>query len=317
MKRSKLYFLLIMIMCLFSGCMRNDNNIATSKETESEITGGSTSAKAIDNESNKESTEESAVKLSDFINPEGNTLFNRFITPEGYKRVEAEKGSFADFIGNYPLEPDGTPVHYFDKREKGGDVHAAVFSMEVAEEDLQQCADSIMRIYAEYMYKSGNEDKISFKFVDGFVCDYNHWKQGYRVKFVDDKPYWEKKTDADNSEETFKKYLRIVFAYSSTLSMEKEARSVLLSDIQAGDIFIKAGSPGHVVMVVDVCKNADGEKAFLLAQGFMPAQSFHVIKNPKHPNDPWYYEKEITYPFITQNYSFPEGSLMRPVYLEE
>ena len=174
-----------------------------------------------------------------------------------------------------------------------------------------------MRIYAEYLYKNGKYDRISFHFVDGFVCDFSHWSQGYRVKFSGDTPNWQKTADPDLGEESFKKYLRIVFAYSSTLSMEKEARSVLLSDIQAGDIFIKAGSPGHVVMVVDVCKNADGEKAFLLAQGFMPAQSFHVIKNPKHPNNPWYYEKEITYPFITQNYSFPEGSLMRPVYLEE
>ena len=305
-----------MMIFLFSGCMRNDNNTITSKETESEITGDSTSAKAIDNESKKESAEESAVKLSDFINPEGNTLFTRFITPEGYKRVEAAKGSFTDFIGNYLLEPDGTPVYYFDKREKSGDGHAAVFSMEVGEEDLQQCADSVMRIYAEYLYKSGNEDRISFKFVDGFVCDYNHWKQGYRVKFVDDKPYWEKKTDADNSEETFKKYLRIVFAYSSTLSMENESTPVDMSELQVGDIFIKGGSPGHVVMVADICENEAGEKAFLLAQGFMPAQSFHIIKNPAHSEDPWYYESEVKYPFRTQSYTFDEGSLRRLSYLD-
>lgn len=140
-----------MMIFLFSGCMRNDMNTTTSKETESTITADSTSAKAIDNESKKESSKESTVQFSDFINVEGNTIFTRFITPKGYKRVETAEGSFADFIGNYPLEPDGTPVYYFDKREKGGDGHAAVFSMEVGEEDLQQCADSIMRIYAEYL----------------------------------------------------------------------------------------------------------------------------------------------------------------------
>lgn len=316
MKKSKLFFLLIMMMCLFSGCKRNDNNTITSKGTESTTTKDSTSAKAIDNESKEENTEESAVKLSDFINPEGNTLFTRFITPKGYKRVEADEGSFADFIGNYTLEPDGTPVYYFDKREKGGEGHAAVFSMEVAEEDLQQCADSIMRIYAEYLYKSGRHDKISFHFVDGFVCDYNHWKQGYRVKFVDDKPHWEQVALSDDSEETFKKYLRIVFSYSSTLSMENESRPVDISELKVGDIFIKGGSPGHVVMVADICENEAGEKAFLLAQGFMPAQSFHIIKNPAHSEDPWYYESEVKYPFRTQEYTFGEGSLKRLNYLD-
>nr|WP_298054792.1 DUF4846 domain-containing protein [uncultured Lachnoanaerobaculum sp.] len=316
MKRNKFYLLLTMMICICWGCKSKNMNSITSEEAESTITGDNIVVEANNNESREESPEESAVKLSDFINPEGNTIFTRFITPKGYKRVETAEGSFADFIGNYPLEPDGTPVYYFDKREKGGDGHAAVFSMEVGEEDLQQCADSIMRIYAEYLYKSGNEDRISFKFVDGFVCDYNHWKQGYRVKFADDKPYWEKKTDADNSEETFKKYLRIVFAYSSTLSMEKEARPTDISELQVGDIFIKGGSPGHVVMVADICENEAGEKAFLLAQGFMPAQSFHIIKNPAHSEDPWYYESEVKYPFRTQSYTFDEGSLRRLSYLD-
>ena len=316
MKRNKLYLLLFMMIFIFSGCMIKNENITTSEEAESTITGDNIVVEANNNESKEESTEESVVKLSDFINPEGNTLFTRFITPKGYKRMGAAEGSFAEFIGNYLLEPNGTPVYYFDKREKGGEGHAAVFSMEVAEEDLQQCADSIMRIYAEYLYKSGKYDKISFHFVDGFVCDFNHWKQGYRVKFADDKPYWDQVASADDSEETFKKYLRIVFAYSSTLSMENEARHIDISELKVGDIFIKGGSPGHVVMVADICENEAGEKAFLLAQGFMPAQSFHIIKNPAHSEDPWYYENEVKYPFRTQNYTFDEGSLKRLDYLE-
>jgi hypothetical protein len=72
-------------------------------------------------------------------------------------------------------------------------------------------------------------------------------------------------TSEDSSYDCFKKYLRIVFAYASTLSLYNESKSIELSNIQIGDIFIKAGSPGHVVMVVDVCENKEGKKAFLLA----------------------------------------------------
>ena len=310
----KTIIMLAFVLFLFSACGSIQSK---SRSENSEDVVKKTDIKEVYTESEITEGTEKLPEYSDFIVPNGNTVLERFIPPKDYKRSVSEEGGFASFLRTYILEPDGTPVYYFDGKRKGGEGHAAVFSMEVGEEDLQQCADSIMRIYAEYLYKNGKYDRISFHFVDGFVCDFSHWSQGYRVKFSGDTPNWQKTADPDLGEESFKKYLRIVFAYSSTLSMEKEARSVLLSDIQAGDIFIKAGSPGHVVMVVDVCKNADGEKAFLLAQGFMPAQSFHVIKNPKHPNDPWYYEKEITYPFITQNYSFPEESLMRPVYLEE
>lgn len=76
----------------------------------------------------------------------------------------------------------------------------------------------------------------------------------------------------------------------------------------------EGGSPGHVVMIVDVCENGQGEKAFLLAQGYMPAQEFHVLKNPAHEENPWYYESEITYPLQTPEYIFSEGSLWRLSY---
>ena len=107
--------------------------------------------------------------------------------------------------------------------------------------------------------------------------------------------------------------MRMVFAYSSTLSMERESKKIEAKDIQIGDIFIQGGSPGHVVMIVDVCVKEDGKKAFLLAQGFMPAQDFHIIKNPRH-DDSWYYEDEVIYPFTTIGYTFKEGSLKRLDY---
>lgn len=106
----------------------------------------------------------------------------------------------------------------------------------------------------------------------------------------------------------------MVFAYSGTLSMETEAKKIKKTSIHTGDIFIKGGSPGHVVMVTDTCINKNGKKAFLLAQGYMPAQEFHVLKNPSHEENPWYYEEEIKFPFITPEYTFDKGSLKRLNY---
>ena len=96
--------------------------------------------------------------------------------------------------------------------------------------------------------------------------------------------------------------------------MQSEASPISIDELQIGDVFLKGGSPGHVVMVVDICQNEKGEKAFLLAQGYMPAQEFHIVKNPLHENDPWYYEEEVQFPFRTQAYTFPEGSFRRLQY---
>jgi hypothetical protein len=106
----------------------------------------------------------------------------------------------------------------------------------------------------------------------------------------------------------------MVFAYAGTVSMKQESQKTTLKKLQVGDIFIQSGSPGHVVMVADICENAEGKKAFLLAQGYMPAQQFQLLKNPAHEDDPWYYEDEVTYPFQTPEYTFEKGSLRHLEY---
>ena len=80
--------------------------------------------------------------------------------------------------------------------------------------------------------------------------------------------------------------------------------------MKIGDIFIKGGTPGHCVIIVDMCENDKGEKMFLLAQGYMPAQQIHVLKNPESKS-PWYSVKDLKYPFKTPEFTFEDNSLKR------
>ena len=96
--------------------------------------------------------------------------------------------------------------------------------------------------------------------------------------------------------------------------MENEAQPTDANSIEVGNVFLKGASPGHVVMVVDVCVNEEGKVAFLLAQGYMPAQMFHVLKNETSEDGVWYYVDDISYPFSTPEYTFEEGSLKKLIY---
>lgn len=250
------------------------------------------------------------------INPEGKTLQERVAPPLGYERREAKRDSLAAFLRKYPLKRAGKPVLLYNGEEKGNqDVHVAVFKLPLEKEDLQQCADTVMRVYAEYFWKTDQKERISFRFVDGFQAEYSKWRSGYRIRAGEARSSWVPGGARDDSYENFKKYLRMVFAYAGTLSMEQESKKIKLSEAATGDIFLYAGSPGHVVMVVDVCRSSDGKKAFLLGQGFMPAQEFHLLKNPLHEDDPWYYLDEVSYPLQTPEYSFEKGSFRRLEYL--
>jgi hypothetical protein len=238
----------------------------------------------FDMPNNKENTEIS------YINKEGMTIKDRYLPIEGYTRTEHAEGSFAEFLGNQKLKPYGEKVLYYDGREKSSNgIYDSVFDVDIGNRDLHQCADAIMLLRAEYMYSQGQYDKICFNFVSGFKAEYYMWMDGYRIDVQGNNVEYYKAKEPSNSYEDFRKYMDMVFAYSGTLSLEKELVSISIDNINIGDVFIVGGSPGHAVIVVDMAVNSSGEKIFLLAQSYMPAQQTQILINPMDEDiSPWY-----------------------------
>lgn len=305
--------ILLLGIGLFAACGKEEEPIIIQPVPDIIISGTSDAAESTD--TNFSETESGAGEDTLFINPEGQSLETRILPPDGYMRQEPEEGSLLEYLRTFPVKEDGSPVLFYNGREKWNqDAHVAVLNLPIEAHDLQQCADSIMRMYAEYFLASGQPERISFHFTNGFEAEYSKWRDGQRIKVDGNQVSWVSSAGYDDSYETFVKYMRMVFSYAGTLSMDAEAEPITVEEMQPGDVFIKGGSPGHAVMVVDVCENEQGERAFLLAQGYMPAQEFHVLKNPASDTDPWYYEVEIAYPFSTPEYVFHEGSLQRLNY---
>jgi len=93
------------------------------------------------------------------------------------------------------------------------------------------------------------------------------------------------------SHASLRRWLDIVFTYAGTLSLSRELQPVpRLTDAAIGDALVHGGTPGHAVLIVDLAvEPASGRKVALLAQGFMPAQSMHVLRNPFDPAlSPWF-----------------------------
>jgi hypothetical protein len=220
-----------------------------------------------------------------------NTIKTRFEVPYGYKRIVSEKNSFGEYLQNLKLKPEGTPVKNYDGSIKEPrDVYIAVVDMDVGDKDLQQCADAVMRLRAEYLYSQNRFDDIHFNFTSGFNAEYSKWREGYRISVKGSSVSWVKTQSESESYENFRKYLDVVFTYAGTLSLSKELIAVEINEMQIGDVFIKGGSPGHAVIVVDMAVNEKtGDKIFLLAQSYMPAQDIQILKNPGNANlSPWY-----------------------------
>ena len=219
------------------------------------------------------------------------TVAERFAPPTGYARLAVAGGSFGAYLRRLPLLPGRPPVHLYDGREKADQgAHVAVVDMDVGRRDLQQCADAVMRLWAEHLRAIGRERDVCFRAANGERLRFSGPARGFR------------------------RYLDKVFAAANTASLARQL--VRVADprrVEPGDVFVQGATAagfGHAVIVVDVAERADGRRAFLLAQSYMPAQEIHVLRNPRDPASPWY-EPTADGALETPEWTFGPGALMR------
>jgi Domain of unknown function (4846) len=252
-------------------------------------------------------------KASPFIQAEGTNIETRIKPPSGFERVAAVPGSFAAYLRKITLKPAGAGVFLYNGLPKLNQVHVAVMDIDVGNRDLQQCADAVMRLRADYLFAQKRFADIHFNFTNGFNCSYSKWREGYRVKVSGNQVSWYKKGAVDGTYKTFRSYLDMVYSYAGTLSLEKELKPIKYNEMNIGDVLIRGGSPGHAVIVVDMAQNPKtGEKLFLLAQSYMPAQDIHILQNPNDPKlSPWYSTNSSGEAVLTPEWDFVKGNLRR------
>lgn len=215
---------------------------------------------------------------------------NAIPLPDGFERTPADTASFTAFLRNIRLK-QSTTVYLYNGQPKANQLaQYALLDIGVGKTDLQQCADAVMRLRAEYLFARGFYQQIIFR--DNANTAYT---------FVP--PY---------SRSRFDTYLTRVFGMCGSASLSKQLMTVgHFADIAPGDVLIRGGFPGHAVIVMDVATNNAGKKIYLLAQSYMPAQDIHVLKNPANENlSPWYEVNDD--PVIhTPEYTFTQAELKR------
>lgn len=254
-----------------------------------------------------------SIKPVTLLNKDGLNIKSRANLPTGYKRVAYAKGSFQEYLRNYKLKPFGTKIINYDATEyfwQQG--HVGILDIDVPKNGLQQCADALIRIRSEYLWDTNQKDEIGFNFTSGHYCSWKHYSKGYRPKIDGNKVSFHKTAATDTSKENFYKYLNLIYMYSGTLSLFYELPKIsTIENLKIGDMLIKGGSPGHIVMICDEAINSEGDKIYLLFQGNTPAQSVHLVKNLEDSQiSPWYHlKKDAVIP--VSNYTFYESKFVR------
>ncbi len=246
-----------------------------------------------------------------FNNPTDNLIKTKIELPAGYSRIEILDNTYDSYLRHLPLKPSDSKVKLFNDQLKfNQDAHVAVIDLPIGNKDLHQCADAIMRLRAEYLWRDKKYDDIHFDFTNGFTVAYAEWMKGKRMIVKGNKTYWDQTNNPTNTYEDFWEYMELIFMYAGTLSLSKELKPILINDMQIGDVFIQGGSPGHAVTIVDMAINDNKQKIFLLAQSYMPAQEMHILKNPKEDISPWYILSDAD-KIETPEWTFTKDQLMR------
>ncbi len=226
------------------------------------------------------------------INPPGNPYENikTIPLPGGFVRTTADSASFASWLRKIALKKDKTVYLFNGSPKKNQQAQFAVMDFSTGDKDLQQCADAVMRLRAEYLFSFKRFDEIVF---------YDNNKTGYHFSA----PY---------TRAHFNDFLQRVFGMCGSMSLSKQLLPVPdFNQIAPGDVLIRGGFPGHAVIVTDAATDSNGKKIFMLAQGYMPAQDIHILINPLNEQEsPWYDINEAE-KIVTPEYVFYKTELKR------
>lgn len=208
-----------------------------------------------------------------------------FPTPDGHSRIGQSADSFGQWLRRLPVRLDREHV-LARTGQRLNSPSAAVVYLDVLK--YQQCADSAIRLHAEWLWFSGRSDEIAYHFTSGDESTWEAWRNGERFRVSG--------TSVDrvfNGVQSGKRsnliaYLEHLFTYAGTRSLRFDSTAVEPRFARAGDFFVAPGSPGHAVVILDIIVAKDGTRHALIGQGFMPTQEFHVVEDRRALNGVWF-----------------------------
>jgi hypothetical protein len=233
--------------------------------------------------------------------------------PEGFERVPVPADSFAGWLRSLPLAPADTPVVLHDGRPLvDQSIIAAVVDIDTGASDLQQCADAIMRLRAEFLYSRGLLGAIGFDLVNSEYYPFSAYSRGTTPRQAGATITLAKEKPRGAGHGDLRRYLNLLFGFASTQSLAGELQPVAsLRAAEIGDVFIRPGQPGHAMIIADMAANGAGRRAVLLVQGSMPARGIYLLNNTQNAELGAWFEIADGQPLVTPGYEFRPDELRR------
>ncbi len=206
-----------------------------------------------------------------------------FIYDSDSKPDTSAAGTWQEFLRTLPLA-FGPVKDYRGIEIENQSKHFQLIGYDVGKRDLQQCADFLIRLRAEYLFQMKRNTEINFKFTSGQAYSFVDHCRGIYPVISGNKLVFKKRGAVEANYRSLRNYLDIVFAYAGTISLYRDLKTT--GKFETGTIIITPGSPGHCMIIVDK-KLVNGQPLYRLAESYMPAQTPYILKNAKD-GSPWH-----------------------------
>ncbi|MEO6098445.1 MAG: DUF4846 domain-containing protein [Fibrobacteria bacterium] len=189
--------------------------------------------------------------------PDTLTVARSIPIPEGYQRKQYAEGTFSRFVQTLPVKKDLRITAYNGDLIKGFNVLAVLDLPLLFKQDLEQCADFAMRLWAEYHLRSNTLKSL-------YLFDYNGKKKSFSA-----------------GGKSYSSFLKSSFSNSNSYSLKRGSQPVASeADLVPGDMLIQNedGGIGHVSVILDIGEAPGKPRLYLVGFSYMPAQEFHIEK---------------------------------------
>jgi hypothetical protein len=187
----------------------------------------------------------------------GQTLASSIPAPAGYTRVTTGPGSYGRFLQTLPVKKDKRILAFNGNLINDFNVFAVADLPLLFHQDLEQCADFAMRLWAEYHQRAHDLNHL-------YLFDYNGKRKAFK-----------------SSGKSYLDFLKASFANANSYSLKRGCAPVpSAAALVPGDMLVQNqdGGIGHVSVILDVAEAEGKPRLYLIGFSFMPAQEFHIEK---------------------------------------
>lgn len=216
--------------------------------------------------------------------PRSDPIASRVAPPAGFERVPVADGSFAATLRSLKLKPRGTNVGNRQEEETlcGEEIVAVIDELSLPVEEGKG-ASGIIKLWGMYRWTKGRRTDIRFDLENGQSAAWRDWRDGLRPHKRQGRILFVQVGVPDGSKANYLRYLTFVAENAGTISLKRDLEIVLAGDLAPGDIIVSTGSDkGRVGFLLDVCRNADRQRLFLLGMGGEDGSDLY-IPSPYEP----------------------------------